>query len=217
MSIPGIYLLVQQTSFRLLLMARPKSSRPSARDRILTTASALFYQEGVQNVGIDRIIAESGVAKMSLYHHFKSKDALIATWLEQRDEHWRRWFQSTVERLAEDPYDRLFAIFDALKEWFEQPNFRGCAFINSTVELVNPEHPGYQIALAHQHRVYDYILSLVKAADLPAPESLAQQLLILMEGAIVVAMMQRNTDAAMQAKQVASTLISRGTDAPGAG
>jgi AcrR family transcriptional regulator len=80
-------------------MPRNKSSsKPSARDLIMQAASTLFYQEGTQNVGIDRIIAESGVAKMSLYNHFKSKDALIAAWLQQRDANWREWFQETVEK-----------------------------------------------------------------------------------------------------------------------
>jgi AcrR family transcriptional regulator len=188
-------------------MSRTKSSRPSARDRILATASDLFYKEGVQNVGIDRIIAESGVAKMSLYNNFKSKDALIAAWLQQRDENWRRWFQAAVEHLASNPRDRLLAMFDALKEWFEQPDFRGCAFINSTVELVDPDHPGYQIALEHQRAIYDYILSLVNAAEMTPAEPLAQQLLVLVEGAIVVAMMQRNSEAAIHAKQAAFALV----------
>ena len=188
-------------------MVRPKSSRLPARDRILAAASKLFYQEGTQNVGIDRIISESGVAKMSLYNHFKSKDALITAWLQQRDENWRTWFQETVEALATAPRDRLLAIFDALTEWFEQPDFRGCAFINSTVELVDPEHPGYQVAIQHQQAIADYVLSLVKAAELPNPDALSQQLLILIEGAIVVAMMQGNADAALSAKQVAAALL----------
>jgi len=189
-------------------MTRTQSPRPSARDRILVAASKLFYQEGVKNVGIDRIIAESGVAKMSLYNHFKSKDALIAAWLQQRDENWRTWFQSAVEQLATEPSDRLLAIFDVLKDWFEQSDFRGCAFINSTVELADPEHPGYQISLKHQQTISAYILSLVNAAGLPNPDRLTQQLLVLVEGAIVVAMMQQNSETALQAKQAASILIS---------
>ncbi|MCM1982546.1 TetR/AcrR family transcriptional regulator [Lyngbya confervoides] len=111
------------------------------RDRIMQAASTLFYQKGVQNVGIDRIIAELGVAKMSLYNHFKSKDALIAAWLQQRDHNWRDWFQHRVEALATAPQERLLAMFDALQKWFSQPDFCGCAFINSAVELVDPEHP----------------------------------------------------------------------------
>lgn len=190
-------------------MARtPSSSRPSARDRILTAASDLFYKEGIQHVGIDRIIAESGVAKMSLYNHFKSKDALIAVWLQEQHECWRTWFQNAVDRYAQETDELpVLAIFDAIKEWAEEPNFRGCAFINSAVELVNPEHPGYQVSLEHQQAVFDYILDLVKAAKLPNPQALTHQLVILMQGATVLTMMQRSSDAAVQAKAAAATLI----------
>lgn len=190
-------------------MARSSSSRSSARDRILSAASELFYREGVQNVGIDRIIAESGVAKMSLYNHFKSKDALIAAWLQERDASWRTWFQTTVEQLVTEPCDRILAVFDALHEWFDQPDFRGCAFINSTVELADPDHPGYQVCMEHQRAIHDYLLGFVKAANLTNPGTLAQQLVILAEGAIVVAMMQSDAGAAMQAKTVAAILIAQ--------
>ena len=106
-----IAIYYRQTCLHNPSMAPTKSSRPSVRDRILSTASELFYKEGVNNVGIDRIIAESGVAKMSLYNHFKSKDDLIAAWLQQRDERWRTWFKATVEGLATEPSDRVLAIF----------------------------------------------------------------------------------------------------------
>ncbi|MBF2094610.1 MAG: TetR/AcrR family transcriptional regulator [Synechococcales cyanobacterium K44_A2020_017] len=183
------------------------SSKPSVRDRIMQAASTLFYQEGVQNVGIDRIITESGVAKMSLYNHFKSKDALIAAWLQQRDVNWREWFQKTVEKQATAPAERLLAMFDVLEEWFSQPDFRGCAFINSSVELVDPEHPGYQVAIEHQQALYGYILHLVQAAELDHPNAVAEQLLLLVEGAIVVAMMRRSPAAATHAKTAAAMLI----------
>ncbi|MEO1685157.1 MAG: TetR/AcrR family transcriptional regulator [Cyanobacteria bacterium J06631_12] len=189
-------------------MTRAKSSsKPSARDRIMEAASDLFYREGVQNVGIDRIIAESGVAKMSLYNNFKSKDALIAAWLQQRDDSWREWFQKTVEKQATEPGQRLLAMFDVLEEWFSRPDFRGCAFINSSVELVDPEHPGYQVAIEHKQAVFDYILQLVNAAAIANPETVAEQLLLLVEGAIVVAMMRRDPKAATYAKVAATTLI----------
>ena len=188
-------------------MVRPQSSRLPARDRILTAAAKLFYREGVQNVGIDRIIAESGVAKMSLYNHFKSKDALIAAYLQQYDDHWGTWLPQKVEALATAPGDRILAIFDILHHWFEQPDFRGCAFINATVELADPDHPGYRVAVKHKQMSFDYILSLAKAAALPHPADLAQQVQILIEGAIVVAMMQRNPTVALQAKQAATALI----------
>lgn len=188
-------------------MAHSKSPRPSARDRILATASELFYQEGTHNVGIDRIISESGVAKMSLYNHFKSKDALIAAWLQLRAENWRTSFQERVEALAIDPLDRLFAIFDVLTEWFEKPGFRGSAFINATVELVDPEHPGYQVAIQHQQELAAYIFDLVTSAELNKPYVLTQQLLVVIEGSIVLAMIQGNADAALHAKQVAAVIL----------
>jgi len=201
---------IVQTSLYIFVSTMPRSkssSKPSARDRIMQAASTLFYQEGTQNVGIDRIIAESGVAKMSLYNHFKSKDALIAAWLQQRDANWRAWFQETVEKQTQEPAERLLAMFDALEQWFSQPNFRGCAFINSSVELVDPEHPGYQVSIEHQQEIHDYILQLVKAAEINHPDAVAEQLLLLVEGAIVVAMMRRNPAAAAHAKAAAATLI----------
>jgi AcrR family transcriptional regulator len=189
-------------------MPRSASSQPCARDRILATASELFYREGVHNVGIDRIIAESGVAKMSLYNHFKSKDALIVAYLEVQRHDWRAWFQGAIARHAEvSGQPPVLALFDALQEWFAQPNFRGCAFINSVVELAHPEHPAYQVSLEHQQAVTDYILGLVHEANLPNPEGLAQQLMILIQGATVIAMMQGNAHAASQAKAAASILV----------
>jgi AcrR family transcriptional regulator len=189
-------------------MARSSASRPCARDRIMAAASELFYKEGVHTVGIDRIIAESGVAKMSLYNHFKSKDALIAAWLDEQHHGWRAWFQEAIARYAAASGESsLLAIFDALREWIEQPNFRGCAFINSAVELSDCQHPGYQITLAHQQAIAAYILSLVQEANLPNPEDLAKQLMILMQGATVVAMMHGCPNAAGQAKAAAAALI----------
>ena len=186
-----------------------KASRTPARERILAAASDLFYREGVQNVGIDRIIAQSGVAKMSLYNHFKSKDALIAAWLEQQHDRWQSWFTTRVEESAADPKGRILAIFDVLGEWFQQSSFRGCAFINSTVELVKPSHPGYQVAVAHQQSTLDYLLDLTTKLKLSHPEAVALQLLLLVQGATVVAMTQENSEAAFYAKQAAQALLSQ--------
>lgn len=188
-------------------MTKSKTSRKSVYDRILNTASDLFYREGIRNVGIDRIIAESGVAKMSLYNHFKSKDALIEAWLRQQDEQWCKWLKTTIEQRTSHPSEQLLAIFDALREWFEGPDFRGCAFINASVELANPDHPGHRVALEHQQSIYRYIKSLAQAAEISSPEQLARQLLLLVQGAIVVAMMEGSWSTASQAKKAAAMLI----------
>ncbi|BAY91270.1 TetR family transcriptional regulator protein [Tolypothrix tenuis PCC 7101] len=188
-------------------MNKLKTKRKSVYDRILHTASDLFYREGIRNVGIDRIIAESGVAKMSLYNHFKSKDALIEAWLRQEHEQWCQWLKTTVEQQTTDPTKRLLAIFDALREWFEGPDFRGCAFMNASIELANPDHPGYRVALEHQQSIYQYILQLAQAAEVTLPEQLARQLLLLVQGAIVVALMEGSWSTASQAKKAAVMLI----------
>jgi AcrR family transcriptional regulator len=187
------------------------SPKKSARDRILDAALELFYQKGIHNVGVDEIVAHSGVAKMSLYNHFHSKDQLVAAFLRQRDENWRRWFEATVEQKARNPTERLLAMFDTLKDWFEQPTFRGCAFINATVELVNSDHPGYQVALEHKQALYQYILKLAQAAEIKDAAALARQLLLLIEGAIVLALMERRSDAAVEARAAASALLTAQT------
>lgn len=188
-------------------MSKLKTIRKSVYNRILNTASSLFYKEGIRNVGIDRIITESGVAKMSLYNHFKSKDALIEAWLRQQDEQWCEWLKTTIEQHHSQPSQQLLAIFDALREWFEGPDFRGCAFINASVELANRDHPAYRVALDHQESIYRYLKSLAQSAEISSPEQFARQLLLLVQGAIVVAMMEGSWSTASQAKKVAAILI----------
>src|SRR5436305_4519517 len=122
-------------------MARQReTSEP--RQRILETADRLFYQEGIRAVGIDRIIAEAGVAKMSLYNHFPSKDDLILAVLEYREGNVLKFFRSSMERHANKAKSQLKAFFAALKDFFESPGFRGCPFQNAAVELADPTHPG---------------------------------------------------------------------------
>lgn len=198
---------LKPTTLSYSSMPASKSPRKPVRERILETACELFYREGIQNVGIDRIIAESGVAKMSLYNHFKSKDALIEAFLRQRDQQWRDWFVVRVEARSSKPKQQLLILFDVLQEWFESPDFRGCAFINATVELANPHHPGCQAALDHQLSVYQYIFDLVKAEGLEPAEPVARQLLLLVQGAIVIAMMQDRPQAAAEAKCAAILLL----------
>ncbi|NQV24896.1 MAG: TetR/AcrR family transcriptional regulator, partial [Rhodopirellula sp.] len=114
-----------------------KPAKSGARERIVEAADRLFYAEGIRAVGIDRIIAEAGVAKMSLYNHFSSKDDLVLAVLQFRDEKITRYFESTIQKHVDDGSDRLNAFFSALKGWFESKGFRGCAFINAVVELAD--------------------------------------------------------------------------------
>src|SRR4029079_6900968 len=119
----------------------PKQQTSKARQRILETAERLFYQEGVRAVGIDRIIAEARVAKMSLYKHFPSKDDLILEVLKYREEIVLGFFRSAMERHVKKAKNPLRAFFAALKDFFESPGFRGCPFQNAAVELAEPRPP----------------------------------------------------------------------------
>src|SRR5258708_27708372 len=101
------------------------------RDHLVETALALFSKHGYHATGIDRILAEAGVAKMTLYKHFKSKDELILAALSRRDEKFRTWFMREVERHGRTPRERLLVVFDILEAWFQSREFRGCMFVNA--------------------------------------------------------------------------------------
>ena len=111
------------------------SERTSPRDRILETASALFYAEGIHAVGVDRVVEESGVAKATLYQHFRSKEELVAACLRQRSAEWRRHVAEPILLRAGDPASRVAKVFDALSRSLSMPDFRGCPFINAAAEF----------------------------------------------------------------------------------
>jgi AcrR family transcriptional regulator len=188
-------------------MGRSKTAS-DARQRILDTADRLFYAEGVRAVGIDRIIAESGAAKMTLYSHFRSKDDLILVVLQYREEQFMRWFGQSMERHIEAGESRLTALFAALKEWFETPTFRGCAFINASVELADAKHPGFLFARQHKERFHAFLARLIEETLSAAAARLAPAIAVLIEGAIVTAVIEGSPKAADVARDAALLLLS---------
>ncbi len=176
-----------------------------ARQRILETADRLFYQEGIRSVGIDRIVAEAGVAKMSLYKHFRSKDDLIMAVLKYREESVLAFFRSAMER--HNKKNPLRAFFAALKEWFETPGFRGCAFQNAAVELADPAHAGTEFVRGHKQRFNEFLRGLVEEA-VGKSANIAPAVALLVEGAIVTAVIQGKPDAADVARDAALKLVS---------
>jgi AcrR family transcriptional regulator len=177
------------------------------RERILQAASRLFYMQGFHATGIDRIIAEAGVAKMSLYQHFRSKEELIAAFLDRRDDYWCDWLAGRVAALATAPRARLLAAFDALGEWFESPDFRGCAFINAAVEFPDAQHSARVASKEHKERVHTYFKGLAEAAKLSQASELAAQLALLVEGAIVTAVVSPGAAPARRAKAIARRIL----------
>lgn len=163
-----------------------------ARQRILDTAQRLFSQNGFRAVGIDTIIAEAGVAKMSLYRHFTSKDELIVAYLEDSRHHLWEWFDdATVD--IEDPTEQLVAIFAATERLTTNPEFLGCSFQSTTAEFPDPDHPAHRIAVAHKHAIRERFADLARQANLRDSAELACQLQFLMEGALVAVRMFGST------------------------
>jgi AcrR family transcriptional regulator len=181
-----------------------------ARQRILETADRLFYQDGIRAVGIDRIIAEAGVAKMSLYKHFSSKDDLILAVLKYREEGVLEFFRSAMERHGKKAKNPLRAFFAALKEWFEAPGFRGCAFQNAAVELADPAHAGTEFVRGHKQRFGEFLRGLVEESVGKTAAKVAPAVALLVEGAIVTAVIQGTPDAAYVARDAALKLVAEG-------
>jgi AcrR family transcriptional regulator len=182
-------------------------SKVDARRRILETADALMYAEGVKGVGIDRIIAESGVAKMTLYAHFRSKDQLILAVLQHREEEFMDWFGRAMSRRVEAGESRLAALFAALREWFETPTFRGCAFINASVELADPEHPAAVFAREHKGRFRAFLARLIGDSLGEHAARLTPAVFLLIEGTIVTAEMEHSPEPADVARDAALRLL----------
>jgi len=181
------------------------SDRLSARERLLAAADELFYEEGVHTVGIDRIIERAGVAKASLYNTFGSKDELIRAYLESR--HFAR--QERVTRFIaryDTPRDRLLGVFDALGSFAAEPGYRGCAFMNASAESL-PGGPVEEVS--DQSRAWTRALftELAEAAGVADPARLADQLVLLYDGATVGARMDRTAATCVAARAIAETLL----------
>jgi AcrR family transcriptional regulator len=154
----------------------------AARERILETAERLFYRDGYHAVGVDTIVAESGVAKMTLYRHFPSKDHLIAAYLERTNEQLLTWVEKLIAP-HEDPRAALEAVFDGVAKLASSPECLGCAFVGAAGEFPEPDHPGHRVAAEHKRAVVDRLRELAERAGARDPNGLAEELLLIMDGA----------------------------------
>jgi AcrR family transcriptional regulator len=183
--------------------------RIPARERILQTAYDLFSRHGIRAVGVDRIIAASGVAKMSLYRHFRSKDELVLAFLRQREERWtREWLVAEATRRGETGAERLLAIFDVFGEWFAEPDFEGCSFINVLLEFDEVDHPIRIATTGHLATIRGLVRGFAEEAGVDDPEAVACQWHILMKGSIVAAG-EGDVGAAQRARALGELLLER--------
>jgi len=181
--------------------------RPNKRDELVRKALSIFYRDGFHATGMDTLVAETGISKTTMFKHFRTKDELILAVLRCRDETFRNWMFRRLDDLDLSAREKLLAIFDILKDWFDEPDFRGCMFIKASAEFQDPGHPAYVQSREHKRLLQQAFLSLAEEAGARDPDLLSRQLLILKEGAIVAAHMGFDPDPARAAKQAAAALV----------
>lgn len=185
----------------------------SARERLLDAAEALIYAGGIHATGVDAIVKQSGTARKSFYTHFESKDALVAAALERRDERWMNWFVAGTQRHGKTARKRLLGMFEVLREWFASADFHGCAFLNAAGEIGSADDPIRIVAREHKERLLAFVrtqcdeYALESGMDGRRVARLSRQWLILLDGAIAVALVSGEPDAALDARAAAEALL----------
>ena len=172
-------------------------------------AYELFSRQGVRAVGVDTVVARAGTAKMTLYRNFTSKDDLILDFLRRREQLWtREWLEAESQRRGASPRDHLLAIFDIFSEWFLTPDFEGCSFITTLIEVNDRNHPVHQAAVAHLANIRSYIERLAAEMGIADVDSFARKWHILMKGSILAAH-EGDTAAAGRARELGELLLAQ--------
>jgi AcrR family transcriptional regulator len=177
------------------------------RRKLIRAATELFYRRGTA-VGVNEVAERAGVSKLSIYRHFGSKDGLLEEVLRQRSDRVIAWLCAASEAPA-DPVERLLAVFDALRGWYAERHFRGCAIVNAATENPAPRGTARRLAHAHLERHRKLLTALAAETDVPDPELAGRQLLILLEGATIVAAINRDPSAADDARCLARAALVR--------
>jgi len=178
----------------------------SARDRILDTAFRLFYARGIKAVGVDLIIAESGVAKATFYKHFPAKDELVLAYLDKIDGIWTGQLKAAAAAAGEAPAEQLVGLFDALGTACRRDGYRGCAFINAAAETL-PGTAVHERTVAHKQAVLAWIRSLAVDAGATDPDGLARSLALLLDGGLADGALSADPEAAAAARRTAAALV----------
>jgi AcrR family transcriptional regulator len=179
------YPFTQETQMPNTVTGSDDQPTAAVRTRILETASTLFYERGVRAVGVDLVVEKAGVAKTSLYRHFRTKDDLIAAFLQREDEDfWATWDQVADQR-ADNPAAELDAHLGWIGERVERPNYRGCPQINVAAEFPEIDHPARKVATAHKRQMRQRLKGIAERLGAARPDELAGQLSLLINGAFV--------------------------------
>ena len=180
-----------------------------AKEKLLAAASRRFYADGIAATGIDAITTEAQVAKMSLYNNFSSKDELVVAYLNRRHDEWLGLLQERTER-AGSAFERALAVFDAYLDHAELAyahGFRGCGLLNGAAELP-AGHPGRETVRVHKDEVRRILIERCAAAEAPNPERLGEHLYLLVEGGVVSAGLEGDTNRLQRARSLAELILS---------
>jgi AcrR family transcriptional regulator len=188
---------------------KKKTGEDKVRERILQAATELFYKEGVHAVGIDRILRQANAAKASLYAHFSSKDELVATYLDRRGNQWRDHVVKEMEKRGGSAADRLLLLFDLMASWTCSREFRGCPFTNAAGELSDPDHPAHAMTQRHRQWLQKLIRNLVEETGTSEVDKMVQSIVVLYDGAVAVALVDGNREAATAARWVLENLLQK--------
>jgi AcrR family transcriptional regulator len=195
----------------MLLPASERKSvmaTPKPRDRILDAATRLFSEEGIHATGVDRVIAEAEVAPMTLYRHFDGKDELVTATLDRWSAQWLQWLQDEVERCGDEPGGAFTGFWDALEKWFATESFRGSYVANAATELRSkPGHPAQKTIATHRTATRRFLEDLARTAGASHPAGVAEWLHLLIEGAMTVAVVDRQPGVAASARAMASAVL----------
>lgn len=168
----------------------------------MQAANRLFYERGIQSVGVDQIAAEADVSKASLYSHFRTKDDLVVNYLRDRSRQWQEHVAVELPGRASDPRGRVLAVFDLLGEWFAAPGYRGCPFVNAEAEF-GAEHATHTVTVEHRAWVRRLFEGLLAEAGIGNPGAISPQLTLLYDGAMVSAQADPSTPWATHARRAA--------------
>jgi AcrR family transcriptional regulator len=183
-------------------------AHPSPRERLIDAATRLFCRYGVNSVGVDAIVEAAATAKATLYKLFGSKEGLVEAVLENEGRAWRAWFLAEIDGPGGSPAERLQRIGPALRAWFSRENFYGCPFINAVGESDKADDRMRSLALAHKKIVLDRLAALCGEAGLPEPVAVAHRLGLVIDGAIVAALVTRNAAVAESASRACTAILS---------
>lgn len=189
------------------LEPRAPDLRLAPRERLIESARTLFCRYGINSVGVDTIVEAAGTAKTTLYKLFGSKDGLVEAVLDREGQSWRDWFLTSIDGAGGTPRERLARIGPALKTWFSRDDFFGCPFINAVGESDKADDRMRRLAIAHKTIVLDRLTALCREANVPEAEQVAHTLGLVIDGAIVMALITRDASAADVADRACCAIL----------